>query len=116
MFRDLMRAVQDLGRQQAQEPSSNATRVDKSSMVEHFHHYKPPSFDGKDDPFAAEEWLRGLEGIFEHLNYNDVQKVSCTKFMLVDNASHWWESDSRTRTTKQQQNLTWNQIKIALMG
>ncbi|KAL2490559.1 Uncharacterized protein Adt_26187 [Abeliophyllum distichum] len=117
IFRDLIRAVQDLDRQQAQEPPLNATRVDNtSSMVEQFLRFKPPSFDGKDDPFAAEEWLRRLEGIFEHLDCNDVHKVSCAKFMLVDNASHWWESDSRTRTADQQHNITWNQFKEALMG
>ncbi|KAL2486534.1 Uncharacterized protein Adt_31290 [Abeliophyllum distichum] len=85
----------------------NVTRVDNtSSIVEQFRHFKPPSFDGKDDPFTAEEWLRKLEGIFEHLNCNNVQKVSFAEFMLVDNASHWWKSYSRAVTAGQQHNLS----------
>ncbi|KAL2532330.1 Pepsin-retropepsin like protein [Abeliophyllum distichum] len=86
-----------------------------SLMVEQFRRFKLTSFDGKDDPFAAKEWLRRLEGIFEHLNCNDTQKVSSAKFTFIDDASYWWESDSRTRTTEQQRNLTWNQFKEALM-
>ncbi|XP_022862713.1 uncharacterized protein LOC111382914 [Olea europaea var. sylvestris] len=90
MFRDLLRAVQDLGRQQAQAAPHNATggANTMSSIVEQFRRFKPPSFDGKGDPFAAEEWLRRLEGIFEHMNCNDAQKVSCAKFMLTDDAGH----------------------------
>ncbi|KAL2486451.1 Pepsin-retropepsin like protein [Abeliophyllum distichum] len=84
-------------------------------MVEQFCHFKPPSFNGKDDPFAAEEWLRRLEGIFEHLNCNDMLKVSYAKFMLIHDASRLWESDSRTKTTEQQRSLTWNQFQEALL-
>ncbi|XP_022866463.1 uncharacterized protein LOC111386240 [Olea europaea var. sylvestris] len=118
MFRDLLRAVQDLGRQQAQATPHNATggANTMSSIVEQFRRFKPPSLDGRGDPFAAEEWLRRLEGIFEHMNCNDAQKVSCAKFMLTDDAGHWWEFETRTRTTKQQRNLTWNQFKESLMG
>ncbi|XP_022857227.1 uncharacterized protein LOC111378283 [Olea europaea var. sylvestris] len=118
MFRDLLMAVQDLGRQQAQAVPHNATggANTMSSIVEQFRRFKPPSFDGKGDPFTAEEWLRRLEGIFEHMNCNDAQKVSCAKFMLTDDAGHWWESETRTRTTKQQRNLTWNQFKESLIG
>ncbi|XP_022868383.1 uncharacterized protein LOC111387969 [Olea europaea var. sylvestris] len=50
------------------------------------------------------------------MNCNDAQKVSCAKFMLTDDAGHWWESETRTRTTEQQRNLTWNQFKESLMG
>ncbi|XP_022856555.1 uncharacterized protein LOC111377664, partial [Olea europaea var. sylvestris] len=50
------------------------------------------------------------------MNCNDAQKVSCAKFMLTDDAGHLWESETRTRTTEQQRNLTWNQFKESLMG
>ncbi|XP_022868168.1 uncharacterized protein LOC111387811 [Olea europaea var. sylvestris] len=118
MFRDLLRAMQDLGRQQAQATPHNviAGTNTMSSIVDQFRRFKPPSFDGKGDAFAAEEWLRRLEGIFEHMNCNDAQKVSCAKFMLTDDAGHRWESKIHTRTTEQQRNLTWNQFKESLMG
>ncbi|XP_022874202.1 uncharacterized protein LOC111393033 [Olea europaea var. sylvestris] len=118
MFRDLLRAVQDLGRQQAQAAPSNATGGvnTMSSIVEQFRHFKPSSFDGKGDPFAAEEWLRRLEGIFEHMNCSDAQKVSCAKFMLTNDAGHWWDSETRTKTAEQLCNLTWGQFNESLMG
>ncbi|XP_022874312.1 uncharacterized protein LOC111393154 [Olea europaea var. sylvestris] len=34
--------------------------------------------------------------------------------MLVGRVSHWWESSSRTRTEKEQRNLTWDQFKMEL--
>ncbi|XP_022859941.1 uncharacterized protein LOC111380569 [Olea europaea var. sylvestris] len=118
LFRDLLRAVQDLGRQQAQAAPSNATggANTMSSIVEQFRRFKPPSFDGKGEPFAAEEWLRRLEGIFEHMNCSDAQKVSCAKFMLTNDAGHWWDSETRTKTAEQLCNLTWGQFKESLMG
>ncbi|XP_022861865.1 uncharacterized protein LOC111382191 [Olea europaea var. sylvestris] len=117
MFRDLLRAVQDLGRQQAQVAPSNVTRGANtmSSIVEQFRRFKPPSFDGKGDPFTTEEWLRRLEGIFEHMNCSDAQKVSCAKFMLTNDAGHWWDSETRTKTAEQLCNLTWGQFKESLM-
>ncbi|XP_022855142.1 uncharacterized protein LOC111376413 [Olea europaea var. sylvestris] len=107
-----------LGRQQAQAAPSNATGGANtvSSIVEQFRRFKPPSFDGKGDPFAAEEWLRRLEGIFEHMNCSDAQKVSCAKFMLTSDAGHWWDSETRTKTVEQLCNLTWGQFKESLMG
>ncbi|XP_022851446.1 uncharacterized protein LOC111373178 [Olea europaea var. sylvestris] len=78
--------------------------------------YEPPTFVGKADPLAAEEWIRGMERIFKHLSCTDAQKVLCAEFMLVDAAGHWWESTSRTRTEAQQRRLTWTQFKEEMMG
>ncbi|XP_022863082.1 uncharacterized protein LOC111383233 [Olea europaea var. sylvestris] len=93
MFKDLLKAVQDLGRQETQaspqnvQTNSNTT----SSVVEQFHRYKPPTFNGMTGPLAAEEWIK------------------------VDAAGHWWESASRTRTEAQQSNLTWARFKEEVM-
>lgn len=108
MFKDLLRVVQDLGRQQTQAPPQNAQTNSNttSSVVEQFHRYKPPTFNRMADHLIAEEWIRGLERIFNHLSCTDVQKVLCAEFMLVDAAGHWWEFVSRTRTKAQQRNLT----------
>ncbi|XP_022856725.1 uncharacterized protein LOC111377829 [Olea europaea var. sylvestris] len=118
MFRDLLRAVQDLGKQQTQAPPQNAQTNSNttSSVVEQFRRYKPPTFNGIAGPLAAEEWIRGLERIFKHLSCTDAQKVLCVEFMLVDAAGHWWESVSRTRTEAQQRNLTWARFKEEVMG
>ncbi|XP_022849814.1 uncharacterized protein LOC111371889 [Olea europaea var. sylvestris] len=106
-----IRAVQDLGRQQAQAGPASANTNNTNLIVEQFRHYKPPTFNGITGPLAAEEWIRGLERIFKHLSCTDAQKVLCAEFMLVDAAGHWWESVSRTRTKAQQRNLTWARFK-----
>ncbi|XP_022867946.1 uncharacterized protein LOC111387607, partial [Olea europaea var. sylvestris] len=116
IIRDLLRVVQDLGRQQAQGGPRGTNANNTSSIVEQFRRYKPPTFDGKADPLAAEEWIRGMERIFKHLSCTDAQKVLCAEFMLVDTAGHWWESASRTRTEAQQRALTWTQFKEEMMG
>ncbi|XP_022853829.1 uncharacterized protein LOC111375262 [Olea europaea var. sylvestris] len=116
IIRDLLKAVQDLGRQQAQVGPHGANANYTSSIVEQFHCYKPPIFDGKADPLTAEEWIRGMERIFKHLSCTDAQKVLCAEFMLVDAASHWWESASRTRLEAQQRALMWTQFKDEVMG
>ncbi|XP_022891954.1 uncharacterized protein LOC111406814 [Olea europaea var. sylvestris] len=50
------------------------------------------------------------------MSCNDAQKVSCAKFMLINDAGHWWDSETHTKTAEQLCNLTWNQFKESLMG
>ncbi|XP_022860377.1 uncharacterized protein LOC111380932 [Olea europaea var. sylvestris] len=69
MFRDLMRAVHDLGRRHAPASGNNT-----GAIVEQFCRFKPHSFDRKADPLAAEEWLRGLEWFFKHMERTNTQK------------------------------------------
>lgn len=87
----------------------------RSLIVEQFRHFKFQYFDGKDDPFTFKGQLRRLEEIFKHMNCNENQMVSCTKFMLIDEAGHQQESKTNTRIAKQQHNHTWNQFKKSLM-
>ncbi|XP_022853763.1 uncharacterized protein LOC111375195 [Olea europaea var. sylvestris] len=96
MFRDLLNAVQDLSKQQAQTAPNNAI--------------------GSANTMSSIEWFRRLEGIFKHMNCNDAQKVSCAKFMLTNDAGHWWDSETRIKTAEQLRNLTWDQFKESLMG
>ncbi|XP_022854137.1 uncharacterized protein LOC111375533 [Olea europaea var. sylvestris] len=117
MFKDLLRAVQDLGRQLTQVPPQNVqTNSNTTSfVVEQFRRYKPPTFNGMAGPLATEEWIRSLERTFKHLSYTDAQKLLCAEFMLVDATGHWWESASRTRIETQQSNLTWACFKEDVM-
>jgi hypothetical protein len=84
-------------------------------VVEQFRRYKPPTFNGREGPLAAEEWLRALERIFKHIACSDTQKVSCAVFQLAEDADHWWESYQRTRTEAQQLELTWEGFKELIL-
>ncbi|XP_022866777.1 uncharacterized protein LOC111386549 [Olea europaea var. sylvestris] len=122
LMRDLLRAVQELSRQNQAPPSKNAPpqqntphfAVGAVSVVEQFRRYKPSTFDGNSEPLVVEEWIRGLERIFRHIACTDAQKILCAEFMLIGAAGHWWESVSRTRTKEQQCSLTWEQFKDEL--
>lgn len=56
MFRDLMRVVHNLGRNQALAPPQNGpiNANNTGSIVEQFPRFKPPSFDGKTNHLATE--------------------------------------------------------------
>jgi len=51
-------------------------------MVEQFRRYKPLTFDGDSDPMAVEEWIRGLERIFQHIACTNAQKVLYVEFYV----------------------------------
>ncbi|XP_022861400.1 uncharacterized protein LOC111381801 [Olea europaea var. sylvestris] len=86
------------------------------SVVEQFRRYKPLTFNGGSDPLTVEEWIRGLERIFQHIACTDAQKIPCAEFMFVEAVSHWWESVSCTGTEEQQRDLTWEQFKDEVMA
>ncbi|XP_062080297.1 uncharacterized protein LOC133785051 [Humulus lupulus] len=51
----------------------------------------PPTFEGKADPMVAEDWLRSVDAIFDHMELNDRQSVSCTFYLLKMDARIWWD-------------------------
>ncbi|XP_022851452.1 uncharacterized protein LOC111373183 [Olea europaea var. sylvestris] len=65
-------------------PAPGPTTALTVPIIEQFRRYRPPSFDGGDDPLAAEEWLRTIEKIFRHISCPENQKVLCAEFMLVE--------------------------------
>lgn len=66
----------------------------------------PPSFDGKYDPVAADNWLRELEKIFNVMMCTDTQKVTFAAFMLKSEAEHWWRG-ARDLLEAQHTQITW---------
>lgn len=64
-IRDLLQAVQDLGRQNQNQapplPQASVAHPTHASIVELFRRHKPPTFDGASGPLVVEEWLRKLE-------------------------------------------------------
>ncbi|XP_039167416.1 uncharacterized protein LOC120292924 [Eucalyptus grandis] len=56
-----------------------------------FRKAKPPTYDGKADPLAAEQWTRKIEGIFEAEGVPEDKKVTFASRYLEGEAEHWWE-------------------------
>lgn len=64
---------------------------------------------------GIEEWIKELERIFIYLDCTDAQRVFCAVFQLVEEASYWWESHSRTMTPEELQNLAWGKFKEMIL-
>ncbi|XP_062118529.1 uncharacterized protein LOC133832166 [Humulus lupulus] len=73
-------------------------------VYEHFRKHTPPSFEGKADPMVAEDWLKSLEAIFDHMELNDHQRVSCAAHLLKLDARVWWDVVKQTRDLN---TMTW---------
>ena len=50
-------------------------------LYEHFRKQHPPVFEGGIDPFDAEEWINSIENLFDFMQLNEREKVSCASYM-----------------------------------
>ncbi|XP_073017863.1 uncharacterized protein [Primulina eburnea] len=53
---------------------------------------KPPEFDGSTDPMVALEWVKAVEEIYDYLQFDDNDRVSCAIFLLTKTKRIWWEA------------------------
>ncbi|XP_075473373.1 uncharacterized protein LOC142504383 [Primulina tabacum] len=73
-----------------------------------FKKMNPPEFVGSPDPLIAMEWVKAVEAIFDYLNFDDKDRVSCAVFLLTKTARIWWEA---TKVAINVQTLKWNEFK-----
>ncbi|XP_073056972.1 uncharacterized protein [Primulina eburnea] len=69
-----------------------AQAVGTDGIFTAFKRMDPPEFAGSTDPLVAVEWIKALKAIFDHLNYEDKDRVGCAVFMLVKAARIWWNA------------------------
>ncbi|XP_075515845.1 uncharacterized protein LOC142550652 [Primulina tabacum] len=63
---------------------------------------------GSLDPLIAMEWVKAVEAIFDYLNFDDKDRVSCAVFLLTKTTRIWWEA---TKVTINVQTLKLNEFK-----
>ncbi|XP_073057222.1 uncharacterized protein [Primulina eburnea] len=83
------------------EPSSEGT-------YERFRKMKPPEFEGSTDPMVALEWVKAVEAIYDYLQFDDKDRVSCAIFLLTKMARIWWDA---TNILVNVSTLNWQQFK-----
>ncbi|XP_062118454.1 uncharacterized protein LOC133832084 [Humulus lupulus] len=71
---------------------------------EHFRKQAPPTFEGKADPIVAEDWLRSVEAIFDHMELNDRQRILCAVYLIKVDERIWWDVIKQTRDLN---TMTW---------
>ncbi|XP_028799201.1 uncharacterized protein LOC114754584 [Neltuma alba] len=54
--------------------------------------HNPPSFDGRFDVQAAEEWINRLEKIFKILDCSSERKAQMAIYKLEKDADRWWKN------------------------
>ncbi|KAL3726558.1 hypothetical protein ACJRO7_031457 [Eucalyptus globulus] len=90
---DILQALANIGnlmeRQAQQQPG--AERRTQGS-VEQFLKLKPLKFNGMGSPEEAEQWIDGMERIFQLLDYTNAEKIVLAEYQLEGNAKFWWRA------------------------
>lgn len=73
-------------------------------ISERFRKQNPPVFNGEADPYLAEEWMSMLEKIFDFIDIEDKEKVSCAVYMLRNDGRIWWDAIRKSRNVAE---MTW---------
>ncbi|CAA0832798.1 Unknown protein, partial [Striga hermonthica] len=81
-----------------------------SEVVTQFRGYNPEKFSGQGDPCLVEEWIQGLETIFEITECTERQRIICAQLQMTGDARLWWNSYWGMRPGEKE-NLTWMQFK-----
>lgn len=69
-------------KQRPQAAVAQPIRYTFEPVYERFKRQTPPQFEGTNDPMVAEDGLRTLEVVFEHMELDDRQRISCVAFQL----------------------------------
>ncbi|XP_056175765.1 uncharacterized protein LOC130140429 [Syzygium oleosum] len=77
-----------------------------------FRKSKPPTYDGKTDPLAAERWIRKIEGIFRVKEVPNDKKVDFATQYLEGEAEYWWEG-KRSTLGDEDATISWKYFKEA---
>ncbi|XP_075515496.1 uncharacterized protein LOC142550146 [Primulina tabacum] len=85
-------------------------RLEPSSegAYERFRKMKPLEFDGSTDPMVALEWVKAVEVIYDYLQFDNKDRVSCAIFLLTKTARIWWDV---TKVSVNISALKWQEFK-----
>ncbi|XP_073017805.1 uncharacterized protein [Primulina eburnea] len=75
---------------------------------ERFRKMKPSELDGSTDPMVALEWVKAVEAIYDYLQFDDNDRVSCAIFLLTKTARTWWDA---TKISVNVSALKWQEFK-----
>src|SRR3954463_12286086 len=83
------------------------------ALVKEFMRYKPPNYDGRMDPLAAEDWLRKTEKILNTMRIiNDDDCIRLASYQLDSEADQWWQDKKQTVNLE---GMTWQGFKTLFL-
>ncbi|CAA0815778.1 Unknown protein, partial [Striga hermonthica] len=87
----------------------------QATVVAHFRDYHPEKFSGQGDPRIVDEWVQGLEMIFEVMDCPDRYRMLCAQIQLTGDARLWWNAYWSMRPGEKE-GCTWDQFKRLIRG
>ncbi|CAA0825696.1 Uncharacterized mitochondrial protein AtMg00860, partial [Striga hermonthica] len=82
----------------------------QSTVVAQFRDYHAEKFSGQRDPRIVDEWIQGLEFIFEVMECPDKYRVVCAQLQLTGDARLWWNAYWSMRPSEKA-GCTWDMFK-----
>ncbi|CAA0835213.1 Unknown protein, partial [Striga hermonthica] len=64
----------------------------QATVVAQFRDYHAEKFSGQGDPRVVDEWIQGLEFIFEVMECPERYRVICAQLQLTGDARLWWNA------------------------
>ncbi|CAA0811869.1 Unknown protein, partial [Striga hermonthica] len=84
--------------------------IPQAIVVEQFRDYHPEKFFDQEVPRIVDEWIQGLELIFEVMDYPDRYRVICAQLQLTGDARLCWNAYWSMRPGKKE-GCTWDRFK-----
>ncbi|CAA0836822.1 Unknown protein, partial [Striga hermonthica] len=78
--------------------------------IAQFRDYHPEKFSSQGDPRVVDEWVQGLEMIFEVMECPDRYRVLCAQIQLTGDARLWWNAYCGMRPGENE-GCTWDRFK-----
>ncbi|CAA0837960.1 Unknown protein, partial [Striga hermonthica] len=82
----------------------------QATVVAQFRDYHAEKFSGQVDPRIVDEWIQGLEFIFEVMDCPDRYRVVCAQLQLTGDARLWWNA-YWSMHPGEKAGCTWNMLK-----
>ncbi|CAA0831244.1 Unknown protein, partial [Striga hermonthica] len=82
----------------------------QATVVAQFRDYHAEKFSGQGDPHNVDEWIQGLELIFEVRDCPDIYRVICAQLQLTGDARLWWNAYWSMRPGEKE-GCTWDRLK-----
>ncbi|CAA0831249.1 Unknown protein, partial [Striga hermonthica] len=82
----------------------------QATVVAQFRDYHAETFSGQGDPRIVDEWIQGLEFIFEVMECPDRYRVICAQLQLTGDARLWWNAYWSMRPGEKA-GCTWDMLK-----
>jgi len=83
-------------------------KVDNSYMFKRFVSHHPPIYDGAPNPKTFEDWIRGIEKLFDALQCPKEYKVGFVVLNFKDKVDLWWAT---VRERQYKHRFGWSKFK-----